>query len=67
MRTNENSCSGLIGNSAGGNHCKHGHATTAACYGNVYPTCATIPVCVNEDKKFDERTGTVTVAPWGGA
>ena len=67
MLVNEKSCSGLVANAAGGNSCKHGHATTAACYGNGYPTGVPVPVCVREDKKFDERTGRVTVAPWNGA
>lgn len=63
MEIDEKSCSGLIGNSSGGNHCKHGHATTYGCYGRGrHPA----PVCVREDKRFDEDAKRVTVAPWNG-
>jgi hypothetical protein len=62
----EKACSGLIPNSAGGHHCRHGHATTAACFGNGYPHGVVIPVCVREDKRFDEALQAVTIAPYMG-
>ena len=67
MQLNEKSCSGLTNNAAGGSNCKHGHATTAACYGNGYPSGDPVPVCVREDKQFDELSGRVSVARWNGA
>jgi hypothetical protein len=66
-RSNVGLCSGLSPNDSGGHSCKHGHATTAACYGNGYPTGTPVPVCVREDRIFDEEYGRVTIAPWDGA
>jgi len=43
--------------------CKHGHSFTIACVGGGNQ----IPVCVKEDKLFDERRKVVTKAPWSGA
>jgi len=64
MELNEDACSGLARNAVGGNGCKHGHATTAACFGNAYPSGKLIPVCVREDKVFDEDRNVVTIANW---
>ena len=64
MKPNNDACSGLTRNYAGGHGCKHGHATTAACFGNAYPSGKLIPVCVREDKVFDEKRQAVTIANW---
>lgn len=64
MEPNKDACSGLAGNAAGGHGCKHGHSTTAACFGNGYPNGQPIPVCVREDKVFDEDRKAVTIANW---
>jgi len=62
----EDWCSGLISNSAGGHHCRHGHATTQACFGCGYPDGKIIPVCLRDDKRFDPARQAVTIAPWLG-
>lgn len=66
MQRNTKSCSGLAANLAGGHSCRHGHAITAACYGNGYPAGPPVPVCVREDKQFDNEQKRVTIAPWNG-
>lgn len=60
-------CSALKPNSAGGHSCCHRHATTAACFGNGYPTGEVVPLCVQEDRLFDEKTQTVHLKRWNGA
>lgn len=62
----ENFCSGLIDNVANGNHCSYGHATTVACFGNSYPPGKVVPVCVNEDKYFDEKFKVIKICEWMG-
>lgn len=52
-------CSGLIENVAGGKHCRHGHATTYACFGLFG-----IPACTREDLVFDEARKIVRISPW---
>jgi hypothetical protein len=47
------------------NICKHGHATTSPCHGISADTLA--PVCIQENRKFDERTQTVRLYHWHGA
>lgn len=55
-------CSALL--ETGG--CKNGHSVTQGCYGTGYPHGKVVPVCVNENKKFDESRGVVTIANWKG-
>lgn len=45
--------------------CKHGHATTSPCYG--ISADVLMPVCVQENRQFDERTQTVRLHHWRGA
>lgn len=55
-------CSGL----KEGGGCKHGHDITQACFGVGYPAGDIGPVCIREDKRFDEERQAMTVAPWIG-
>jgi hypothetical protein len=67
MEITEKSCSALKKNRESGHSCKNGHATTGACYGNGYPNGVPIPVCVREDKIFDEHKKNITIVNWLGA
>ena len=58
----ENHCSGL--KETGG--CKHGHAVTQGCFGVGYPAGNVEPVCMSEDRIFDEERKIVTVRQYEG-
>jgi len=58
----ENRCSGLKEKDG----CKHGHDVTQGCFGVGYPDGQIIPVCVNENKTFDESRKVVTVRDYTG-
>lgn len=58
----EDHCSGL----RDGGGCKHGHAVTQGCFGLGYPNGKVEPVCVRDDKRFDESRNAVTRATWKG-
>jgi hypothetical protein len=64
LQPNKDACSAIARNNAGGHECKHGHATTGACFGNSYPSGNLIPVCVRQDKVYDESRNVVTIANW---
>ena len=57
-----NKCSGL----KDGGGCRHGHDVTQGCFGIGYPDGKIIPVCVNENKTFDETRNAVTVKNYNG-
>lgn len=63
--SNPGACSAVVTRD-GGRFCKHGHAFTYACLGNGYPSGVPIPVCVREDKTFDEARKVITIKPWVG-
>lgn len=64
--TEPKACSALVPNAAGGHNCKHGHAYTQHCAGIAYPDGLLLPMCVREDRVFDEKHGVVTIRPWKG-
>ncbi len=62
---NYKACS-AIQSMGGGRKCQHGHPLTAACFGNGYPTGEAVPMCVREDRVFDEVRQVVTLKLWRG-
>lgn len=47
--------------------CKHGHRTTGACRGLGYPDGNIVPLCVREDKQFNNVDKVVRVKNWDGS
>ena len=67
MQITTKSCSALHPNADGGQRFAHKHATTAACFGNSYPSGQIVPTCVREDRLYDEDEKRMRITPWTGA